>query len=238
MNFRLVSCLLFLLLPATYVVADSRINLSADIIVEENNNSLNAKINYFKNKGDNTKYIRITNKTVITPLMLTFPDIDFSIAAKNGHGTIASIGKNFVWVEPGSDVVLRINEGVKFYDFIPVVYMVGKKKPKVLTVVTGKEINAAKESIIITYKDSPEFIRITNNDVVNSVSNFDEVSKIKSGFSNLKVSRFTSINLDKEVYIISRNGMLGGSQYFTKNLIAYPNENIIIKATGVTHVKK
>ncbi|CAM4397717.1 hypothetical protein ABNF90_24575 [Raoultella ornithinolytica] len=238
MNFRLVSCLLFLLLPATYVVADSRINLSADIIVEENNNNLNAKINYFKNKGDNTKYIRITNKTVITPLMLTFPDIDFSIAAKNGHGTIASIGKNFVWVEPGSDVVLRINEGVKFYDFIPVVYMVGKKKPKVLTVVTGKEINAAKESIIITYKDSPEFIRITNNDVVNSVSNFDEVSKIKSGFSNLKVSRFTSINLDKEVYIISRNGMLGGSQYFTKNLIAYPNENIIIKATGVTHVKK
>ena len=143
-----------------------------------------------------------------------------------------------MWVEPGSDVVLRINEGVKFYDFIPVVYMVGKKKPKVLTVVTGKGINAAKESIIITYKDSPEFIRITNNDVVNSVSNFDEVSKIKSGFSNVKVSRFTSINLDKEVYIISRNGMLGGSQYFTKNLIAYPNENLIIKATGVTHVKK
>ena len=107
-----------------------------------------------------------------------------------------------------------------------------------LTVVTGKGINAAKESIIITYKDSPEFIRITNNDVVNSVSNFDEVSKIKSGFSNVKVSRFTSINLDKEVYIISRNGMLGGSQYFTKNLIAYPNENLIIKATGVTHVKK
>ncbi|PLM68461.1 hypothetical protein CWM85_03245 [Klebsiella michiganensis] len=238
MKFKIVSCLLCLLMPATYVLADSQIYLSADIHVEQNNNMLNSKVGYFKSKDEKTKFIRITNETVITPLMLTFPDIDFSIAAKNGHGTIASIGKNFVWVEPGSDVVLRINEGVKFYDFIPVVYMVGKKKPKVLTVVTGKGINAAKESIIITYKDSPEFIRITNNDVVNSVSNFDEVSKIKSGFSNVKVSRFTSINLDKEVYRISRNGMLGGSQYFTKNLIAYPNENLIIKATGVTHVKK
>lgn len=114
--------------------------------------------------------------------MLKFPDIDFSIAAKNGHGTIASIGINFVWVEPGSDVVLRINEGVKFYDFIPVVYMVGKKKPKVLTVVMGKEINAAKESIIITYKDSPEFIRISNNDVVNSVSNLMKSVKLKVDF--------------------------------------------------------
>lgn len=238
MKFKIVSCLIYLLMPASYVLADSQIYLSADIIVEQNNNNLTAKVGYFKSKDERTKFIRITNETVITPLMLTFPDIDFTIAAKNGHGTIASIGKNFVWVEPGSDVVLRINEGVKFYDFIPVVYMVGKHKPKVLTVVTGKEINAAKESIIIAYKDSPELIRVADNDVVNSISNLDEVSKIKNGFFNVTVRRFTSINLDKEVYIISRNGMLGGSQYFTKDLIAYPNENIIIKNTGVTHVKK
>ncbi len=226
------------MLPATYVVADSQINLSADIIVEQNKNNLSAKVSYFKNKDEKTKFIRITNKTVITPLILTFPDIDYSIAAKNGHGTNTSIGKDFVWVEPGSDVILGINEGVKFYDYIPVVYMVGKRKPKVLTVVTGKEINAAKESMVIVYKDSPAFIRVADSDVVNSVSNFDDVSKIRNGLYNVKVRRFTSLNFDKEVYIISRNGMRGGSQYFTKNLIVYPNENIIIKNTGVTYVKK
>jgi hypothetical protein len=69
-------------MPATYVLADSQIYLSADIHVEQNNNMLNSKVGYFKSKDEKTKFIRITNETVITPLMLTFPDIDFSIAAK------------------------------------------------------------------------------------------------------------------------------------------------------------
>ena len=32
--------------------------------------------------------------------------------------------------------------------------------------------------------------------------------------------------------------MLAGSQYFTKNIIAYPREKIIINISGETHVKK
>lgn len=42
-------------MPATYVLADSQIYLSADIHVEQNNNMLNSKVGYFKSKDEKTK---------------------------------------------------------------------------------------------------------------------------------------------------------------------------------------
>ena len=39
-------------MPATYVLADSQIYLSADIHVEQNNNMLNSKVGYFKSKDE------------------------------------------------------------------------------------------------------------------------------------------------------------------------------------------
>lgn len=224
--------------PATYAVADSKIQLSADIVVQQSHNKLETKNTYFKSKDDKAKYLKITNKGETSPLIISIPDIEYSIAVKNGYGTQTSEGKDFVWVEPGSYVVLRINEGVKFNDFIPIVYMLKKNKPKMLTVVPRKEINAAKETMVIDYKDTPEKIKVTNKETVKIASNFDDIHKIENGFYNVNAKKFISLNLDKDVFIISRNGMLGGSQYFTQKLIVYPNEQLIIKSTGVTHVAK
>ncbi len=57
-------------------------------------------------------------------------------------------------------VILKIKEAEKLYDFIPIVYITGKK-PNVLTVLPGKAISAAKETKLIEYKVSPNQKNVT-----------------------------------------------------------------------------
>jgi hypothetical protein len=238
MNFRTLACFFLLLPNAANVMAGSQLQLSSDVVVNQHQKTVEAKTSYFKNKVDDTKYIRISNQGVSFPLILSLPEVNYSVIVKNGHATLASEGKDLIWVEPGSNVILHIKEGEKFYDFIPVVYIIGKDTPKVLTVIPGKVISAAKETKIIYYKDSPVKKTLTSKDKVTDLSDFTNIKKLKKGFYKIQVNQFTSVNFDKEIYIISRNNMLAGSQYFTKKLIAYPREKIIISISGETHVKK
>ncbi|WP_368763501.1 hypothetical protein [Klebsiella variicola] len=166
------------------------------------------------------------------------PEIKYSVIAKNGHGTLPFDGKDMIWVEPGSNVILKIKEGSKFYDFVPIVYNTGKNIPKILTILPGKEISAAKETMVIDYKKPPTPKRLSNNERIVNLSNFNNINKLNKGYYKIQVNQFTSLSFDKEVFIIGRNNMLAGSQYFTKNLIAYPREKIIINISGETHVKK
>ena len=80
--------------------------------------------------------------------------------------------------------------------------------------------------------------RLSNNERIVNLSNFNNINKLNKGYYKIQVNQFTSLSFDKEVFIIGRNNMLAGSQYFTKNLIAYPREKIIINISGETHVKK
>ncbi|EOY0844593.1 hypothetical protein ACP1HV_005570 [Klebsiella pneumoniae] len=143
-----------------------------------------------------------------------------------------------IWVEPGSNVILKIKEAEKLYDFIPIVYITGKKKPNVLTVLPGKAISAAKETKLIEYKVSPNQKRMSHDDKVVKLSGFGNINKLKKGFYEVQVDKFTSVSFDKEALIITRNNMLAGSQYYTKNLVAYPHEKIIMNISGETHVEK
>ncbi|MEX3063865.1 hypothetical protein AB4K26_20580 [Klebsiella variicola] len=219
-------------------MADSQLQLSSDVMVEQRLKNIDVKTSYFKNKIDDTKYIRITNLTVSFPLILSLPEIKYSVIAKNGHGTLPSDGKDMIWVEPGSNVILKIKEGSKLYDFVPIVYIAGKNIPKILTVLPGKEISAAKETMVIDYKNPPTPKRLSNNERIVNLSNFNNINKLNKGYYKIQVNQFTSLSFDKAVFIIARNNMLAGSQYFTKNLIAYPREKIIINISGETHVKK
>ncbi|HBV6665320.1 TPA: hypothetical protein MD323_005379, partial [Klebsiella pneumoniae] len=149
MTFKNIACICLLFPTAGYVMADSQLQLSSDVMVEQRLKNIDVKTSYFKNKIDDTKYIRITNLTVSFPLILSLPEINYSVIAKNGHGTLPSDGKDMIWVEPGSNVILKIKEGSKFYDFVPIVYITGKNIPKILTVLPGKEISAAKETMVI-----------------------------------------------------------------------------------------
>ncbi|ARV42902.1 hypothetical protein ACRFV7_005306 [Klebsiella oxytoca] len=238
MNFRALACLFLLLPTAGNVMADSQLQLSSDVIVDQHQETVKGKTSYFKNKVDDAKYIRISNQAASFPLILSLPEVNYSVIVKNGHATLASEGKDLIWVEPGSYVILHIKEGAKFYDFIPVVYIIGKDTPKALTVIPGKEISAAKLTEIIDYKNSPVQKTLTSKDKVTGLSDFKNIKKLKTGFYKIQVNQFTSVNFDKEIYIISRNNMLAGSQYFTRKLIAYPREQIIISISGETHVKK
>lgn len=238
MTFKNIACICLLFPTAGYVMADSQLQLSSDVMVEQRLKNIDVKTSFFKNKIDDTKYIRITNLTVSFPLILSLPEIKYSVIAKNGHGTLPSDGKDMIWVEPGSNVILKIKEGSKFYDFVPIVYITGKNAPKILTVLPGKEISAAKETMVIDYKNPPTPKRLSNNERIVNLSNLNNINKLNKGYYKIQVNQFTSLSFDKEVFIIGRNNMLAGSQYFTKNLIAYPREKIIINISGETHVKK
>lgn len=238
MKFSYLVFIFTLLMPTSYGIADSQIQLSSDIVVEQFQKTVKANVSYFKNKDNNDKYIRIRNAGISYPLILSLPDINFDVAIKNEHGLLPSEGKDFVWVEPGSVVVLHIKEGAKFYDFIPVVYMVNKTTPKVLSVIAGKEISAAKELKLVNYKEPHSLVRLKSTQKITDIIDLDKISTLKKGYYNVKVSQFANLEFDKEIYIISRNGMIAGSQYFTNNLVVYPNEKIILMINGDTHVKK
>lgn len=238
MNFRKYTILVTSLLSSGCVLADSVIHLSSEVVVEQHLNKIEPKTFFFKNNVDDKKHIRIVNNTGAFPLIITLPDIKYSLVEKNGYGTLPSDGKDFIWIEPGSDVILDIKEGAKFYDFIPVVYMVGKKTPKVLAVISGKEISAARIAKFITYKDTPAIKELTEKDKLTDIPDLANVKKLGKGFYRIQTSRFVSMKSVNDVYIISRNNMQGGSQYYAKDLIAYPNEKILINVKGEVHVKK
>ncbi|UYB60103.1 hypothetical protein N6B35_28340 (plasmid) [Klebsiella michiganensis] len=238
MNFKNIASIFLLFPTAGYVMADSQLQLSSDVMVDQRLKNIDVKTSYFKNKTDDAKYIRISNQTVSFPLILSLPEINYSVIVKNDHGTLPSNGKDMIWVEPGSNVILKIKEGEKFYDFVPMVYITGKNTPKILTILPGKEISTAKETMVIDYKKPPNQKRLSNNERIVNLSNFNNINKLNKGYYKVQVNKFTSVSFDKEVFIITRNNMLAGSQYFTKNLIAYPREKIIINISGETHVKK
>lgn len=100
MTFKNIACICLLFPTAGYVMADSQLQLSSDVMVEQRLKNIDVKTSYFKNKIDDTKYIRITNLTVSFPLILSLPEIKYSVIAKNGHGTLPSDGKDMIWVEP------------------------------------------------------------------------------------------------------------------------------------------
>ncbi|MDM6777646.1 hypothetical protein QUG79_32915, partial [Klebsiella michiganensis] len=182
MTFKNIACICLLFPTAGYVMADSQLQLSSDVMVEQRLKNIDVKTSYFKNKIDDTKYIRITNLTVSFPLILSLPEIKYSVIAKNGHGTLPSDGKDMIWVEPGSNVILKIKEGSKFYDFVPIVYITGKNIPKILTVLPGKEISAAKETMVINYKNPPTPKRLSNNERIVNLSNFNNINKLNKGY--------------------------------------------------------
>ncbi|WP_130939894.1 hypothetical protein, partial [Klebsiella pneumoniae] len=154
MSFKNLACVILLFPKASYVMAGSQLQLSSDVMVDQKMKNIVVQTSYFKNKIDNTKFIRISNHTRSFPLILSLPEIKYSVIIKNGHSTLLSEDDGMIWVEPGSNVILKIKESEKLYDFIPIVYITGKKKPNVLTVLPGKEISAAKETKLIEYKVS------------------------------------------------------------------------------------
>ncbi|HBZ2169835.1 TPA: hypothetical protein MHK57_28020, partial [Klebsiella pneumoniae] len=154
MSFKNLACVILLLPNASYVMAGSQLQLSSDVMVDQKMKNIVVQTSYFKNKIDNTKFIRISNHTRSFPLILSLPEIKYSVIIKNGHSTLLSEDDGMIWVEPGSNVILKIKEAEKLYDFIPIVYITGKKKPNVLTVLPGKAICAAKETKLIEYKAS------------------------------------------------------------------------------------
>lgn len=238
MSFKNLACVILLLPNASYVMAGSQLQLSSDVMVDQKMKNIVVQTSYFKNKIDNTKFIRISNHTRSFPLILSLPEIKYSVIIKNGHSTLLSEDDGMIWVEPGSNVILKIKEAEKLYDFIPIVYITGKKKPNVLTVLPGKAISAAKETKLIEYKVSPNQKRMSHDDKVVKLSGFGNINKLKKGFYEVQVDKFTSVSFDKEALIITRNNMLAGSQYYTKNLVAYPHEKIIMNISGETHVEK
>lgn len=238
MSFKNLACVILLLPNASYVMAGSQLQLSSDVMVDQKMKNIVVQTSYFKNKIDNTKFIRISNHTISFPLILSLPEIKYSVIIKNGHSTLLSEDDGMIWVEPGSNVILKIKEAEKLYDFIPIVYITGKKKPNVLTVLPGKAISAAKETKLIEYKVSPNQKRMSHDDKVVKLSGFGNINKLKKGFYEVQVDKFTSVSFDKEAFIITRNNMLAGSQYYTKNLVAYPHEKIIMNISGETHVEK
>ncbi len=66
MSFKNLACVILLLPNASYVMAGSQLQLSSDVMVDQKMKNIVVQTSYFKNKIDNTKFIRIR---VIPPFL-------------------------------------------------------------------------------------------------------------------------------------------------------------------------
>ncbi len=107
MSFKNLACVILLFPKASYVMAGSQLQLSSDVMVDQKMKNIVVQTSYFKNKIDNTKFIRISNHTRSFPLILSLPEIKYSVIIKNGHSTLLSEDDGMIWVEPGSNVILK-----------------------------------------------------------------------------------------------------------------------------------
>ncbi len=82
MSFKNLACVILLLPNASYVMAGSQLQLSSDVMVDQKMKNIVVQTSYFKNKIDNTKFIRISNHTRSFPLILSLPEIKYSVIIK------------------------------------------------------------------------------------------------------------------------------------------------------------
>ncbi|WP_370685587.1 hypothetical protein AB9Q07_25840 (plasmid) [Klebsiella quasipneumoniae] len=101
MSFKNLACVILLLPNASYVMAGSQLQLSSDVMVDQKMKNIVVQTSYFKNKIDNTKFIRISNHTRSFPLILSLLEIKYSVIIKNGHSTLLSEDDGMIWVELG-----------------------------------------------------------------------------------------------------------------------------------------
>ncbi len=130
-------------------------------MVDQKMKNIVVQTSYFKNKIDNTKFIRISNHTRSFPLILSLLEIKYSVIIKNGHSTLLSEDDGMIWVEPGSNVILKIKEAEKLYDFIPIVYITGKRNQMYLLFYPVKQFVLQRDKANSEYKASPNQKNVT-----------------------------------------------------------------------------
>ncbi|WP_228257718.1 hypothetical protein [Klebsiella pneumoniae] len=100
MSFKNLACVILLFPKASYVMAGSQLQLSSDVMVDQKMKNIVVQTSYFKNKIDNTKFIRISNHTRSFPLILSLPEIKYSVIIK--MATVRFSQKMMaIWVEHG-----------------------------------------------------------------------------------------------------------------------------------------
>lgn len=197
-------------------------------------------------------YLQIKNESASSSLNLVIPKIEFDIIAKNGVFLTKIIaldeeasGKRILWLEPGSSLTISFVNDLSNTPLQAIV-AVTKQKKEVIAIFgpdQGKKFTLPipTDSQKSTTDDIPSpNIALRLNAPKNlqpgmTIPQSASASLLPShtykvrGTEKLRTLKFSAF-----VWVDKRNSLLGGSDYFAKELKVYPGENFYISTIQKT----
>ncbi|WP_432338856.1 hypothetical protein AAIO74_24230 (plasmid) [Escherichia coli] len=200
-------------------------------------------------------YLQIENDSASTPLNLVIPKIEFSIIAKNGVFISKFIsldedasGKRILWLEPGSSMTISFVNDLSSTPLQALV-SVTKQKKEVIAIFgpdQGKKFTlplpSDSQQSSIDYVPSPEIaLRINAPKKLQPAIAIPEdasASLLPSHTYKIRAAeKVRTFKFSSFVWVGKRNNLLGGSDYFTKELKIYPRENFDISTIQKTTMR-
>lgn len=195
----------------------------------------------FKTNPSSRNYMQIHNDSVSHSLNLVIPKLEYSVIAKNSvllekpiSLTDETSGKTILWIEPKSSLTLTFLNDLAN---TPLQAMVSvEKKSKDVIAIFGPD-QGSKFSLPTPVKDTPEtnykdlgLISIkrpkaSNPPALLTISNSE--SKLKSSYKYRIDVGDTGrhMRFSEPVFVVNRNTFIGGSDYWTKEIMVSPKES-------------
>ncbi|KAA1186425.1 hypothetical protein [Photorhabdus heterorhabditis] len=193
---------------------------------------------------DKINYVNLINISRHAVLTIVIPKIDFKVIAKNktlldNPVEISSdeAGKSLLWLEPLSSLTISFSNNLAETPLQAVVALT-KNEPDALAIFGPKSLDSFSFSIPETDKAlrSTEQLGlnekkppvITKN--IKTLKTDIQTARLSPSYTYHVISagKVTHMEFSSEVYVTGRNTMVGGSGYWTREMVFYPGEKMEI----------
>ncbi len=199
-------------------------------------------------------YLQIENDSASTPLNLVIPKIEFSIIAKNGVFISKFIsldedasGKRILWLEPGSSMTISFVNDLSSTPLQALV-SVTKQKKRLLPFLAQirvknspcpyRQIHNNRQSTMSPLQKSHYVSMPPKLQPAIAIPEDASASLLPSHTYKIRAAeKVRTFKFSSFVWVGKRNNLLGGSDYFTKELKIYPGENFDISTIQKTTMR-
>ena len=189
-----------------------------------------------------TNYFTLSNTSQTTSLNLVIPKIEYAVLAKNGIALTTPIlvseedsNKSVLWLEPSSDLTISFNNDLVNTPLQAIVSVYKKKLDAVAIFGPKGSTSFSLSRSVNTTKASNKELGLKTLSLPPENKKHSKVLHIGSVTENLSAGwRYHIKNEQKafklvfteNVFVKRRNEFIGGSEYWTHQLILFPGESI------------
>lgn len=199
----------------------------------------------FKTNPSSRNYMQIHNDSVSHSLNLVIPKLEYSVIAKNSVLldkpillTDESAGKKILWIEPKSSLTLSFLNDL---GNTPLQAMVSvEKNSKDVIAIFGPD-QGSKFSLPTPVKEAPETKyrdlglvsiqrpKASNSPALLPFSNSESTLKSSYNYRITVGDTGRHMRFSEPVFVVNRNKFIGGSNYWTKEILVSPKESFSLR---------